>query len=69
MPARPKRRRRVRRIVCRYRFNRVDDQWWAKAYDQGGNLFPEGNFIAKDILAAQAKARDRINNSYCPRKQ
>lgn len=57
-----------RRVMCTTKIKKVDDQWWVRAYDQGGNRYPECDFSTDTYEEAREIARKRINKSYTTQK-
>lgn len=55
---------RGRRVACRYLVRRLDDYYWAMAYDQGNNRYTEADYLGNEREQVCQVARDRVNKSY-----
>lgn len=62
MPKKPQ--PKVRRVVCRYHTVRLDDGWWGKAYDQGGDRYPEADILLANRANVRAEAMRRVNAAF-----
>jgi len=61
--------KKVKRIAARYYITRLDDEYWAKAFDQGGKRFNEADYIHGNRERVCRVARKRVNSSYSPGKK
>jgi len=57
-------RKRPKRVAVRYLIRKVDDLYWAAAFDQGSKRYQEADFVSSNRDEVCKVARERVNKSF-----